>query len=343
MLGLHVSTYTAPTRDHAARDALTGLAAGLATTVLGTIIPTAFGAGENGRLIGMLAGGAVTAIVTVKGPLEHVRTWLGVVAAVAAIVFTYNVGRAVDEQTFPPVKQITSIGGGNSPARTITGGGGGNGAGRTITAGGVGMRFEPASLDCGSGPECGTLTLTSLGPAPLELHEIVFTGEAAGDFTRDGTCVQREQPLAKGETCRLDVAFDPASPDGSERTAVLEIHQNVGDEVAKVDVSGTAEPVDDLALTDDLACQYTNGELRLDLHFTGAPADVEVTVEGLGDPATRTVTVAEDGSGSLTIPVASPPASATLTVSIPGGHGLQVLAETGVDGDGNPVTTCAAA
>ena len=166
---------------------------------------------------------------------------------------------------------------------------------------------------------------------------------ANGDFTRGDECAQREQPLAEGETCRFDVAFNPASPDGSERTAVLEIHQNVGDEVAKVDVSGTTEAVDDLALTNDVACEYTNGELRLDLHFTGAPADVEVTVEGLGDPATRTVTVAEGGSGSLTIPVAPPPASATLTVSVPGGDSLQVLAESGVDDEGNPVTTCAPA
>jgi len=343
VLWLDVSTSIAPTRGPAARDALTGLAAALATTVLGAIIPTAFGAGQDARLIGMLAGGTVTAIVTVKGPLEHVRTWLGVVAAMAAIVFTYNVGRAVDEQTFPPVKQITPFGGGNSPAPTVTPVDRGNGTGRTITAGGVAMRFDPASLDCGSGPECGTITLTSLGSAPLELHDIVFTGDAAGDFTRDGTCAQLEQPLAKGETCRFNVAFNPAAPDGSERTAVLEIHQNVGDEVARIDVSGTAEAVDDLALTHDVACGYANGELRLDLHFTGPPADVDVTVAGLGEPATRTVTVAEDGSGSLTIPVASPPASATLTVSVPGGDGLQVLAESGVDGGGNPVTTCAAA
>jgi hypothetical protein len=325
-------------REAGTRDALVGLAAALATTVLGTIIPTVFGAGQDARLIGMLAGGAVTAIITVKGPLAHVRTGLGVVAALAAIALTYNVGRAVDEQAFPPVKQIAPFGQ-HRPAHTTPPGG----AGHTITAGGVAMRVDPVSLECGSGPDCGTITLTSVGTAPLKLFGIGFTGDAATDFSRDDTCDHREQPLATGETCSFDVAFDPTAPDGSARSAVLEIHQNVGDEVAKVDVSGTSEAVDALAFSHEVACEYADGALQFDLHFTGTPGEVAVTVAGLGESVTGTVTVAEDGSGSLTIPVTSPPASATLTLSVAGGDALQVVAQTVAGSDGTPVTTCTTA
>jgi hypothetical protein len=296
------------------RGTLTALAVAMAGTVLGTIIPSLFGEGENGRLVGMLVGGLIVALISVAGPWGQTRAMFGVIGALVAILLTYSGGRAADPKLFPPPDTIRDA---------ITGGpdGGGSNGGVTIRSGGVGMTVDKGTLTCDDPPVCGSLTITSVGTSPLQLHDIAFeAGPNPGDFRDSGECDGRG-PLASDEKCTFAVEFHPAVHDGSQRAGTLVIHQNVGDEIARVQVSGTADVIDDLGVTSDVECSYADGSLVIAfaiVHSGGIPDDFEATAQRtdvLEQPVVRHLLVEGGPPHALAVPITLP-AEPQITLSV---------------------------
>ena len=292
------------------------LAVGVAATVLGTIIPSLFGTDSTGRLIGMLAGGLIVAVISVAGPWERERRLLGLVAAIAAILLTYSGGRAADPQLFPTPAEIReSVGhiGGETDDPS------------TIRANGVGMRLDRTALSCGSSTDCGSVTITSVGSNPLELHDIGFEeGPNPAEFTESGTC-DNHAALRNGETCRFGVEFHPSVRDGGDREATLLIHQNVGNEIARVGVSGTADVIDDLALAPDVTCSYAGEQLTIAFavrHTGEIPDAFDATAQSTdppGQPVTRRFLVDDGTAPELSLPVAPVAADTSVTLSVDSG------------------------
>jgi hypothetical protein len=294
------------------RGTLTALAVALSGTVLGTIIPSLFGEDADGRLIGMLVGGLIVAVISIAGPWGQTRAMVGVLGAVIAVLLTYSGGRAADPELFPPPDEITTA---------IRGGGGTSGGPLTISSGGVAMSVDHRSLTCDNPPACGSLTLTSVGTDTLELGEIEFEdGPNPGDF-RDNDACDGKAPLESGQTCTLAVEFYPTVHDGSERAATLFIHQNVGSQVVRVPVSGIAEEIDDLGVTSDLDCSYAAGKLVIRfaiVHSGEIPDDFEATAQRtdvLGEPVTKQFLVEGGPPHEFEFDL-TPPAQPEVTLSV---------------------------
>jgi hypothetical protein len=299
------------------RGTLTALTVAMSATVLGTVIPSLFGGDERGRLIGMLVGGLIVALISIAGPWGQTRAMLGLVGALGAILLTYGGGRAADPTLFPAPDRIPDV------IRGDGGGGGSDGEVR-ISSGGVAMTVDRGTLTCDDPPACGSLTITSVGTNPLQLHDIAFeAGEHPGDFRDSGECDGRG-PLASGEKCVFAVEFHPTVHDGSQRAATLVIHQNVGDELARVHVSGVADEIDDLGVTSGVQCSYTDGSLVIAfaiVHSGEIPDDFEATAQRtdvLEQPVTRQFLVEGGPPHQLALPIALP-AEPQVTVSVDAG------------------------
>ena len=296
------------------RVTLTALAVAMSGTVLGTIIPSLFGKDADGRLIGMVVGGLIVALISIAGPWGQTRALLGVLAAVVAVLLTYSGGRAADPELFPPPDEITTSIGGDDNNNTSDGS-------LTIRSGGVGMTVDHRSLTCDDPPACGSLTITSVGTIPLELRDIQFeAGPNPGDFRENGEC-DGKGPLEKGQTCTLAVEFYPTVHDGSDRAATLFIHQNVGNEIARVPVSANAEEIDDLGVTSDVECSYADDKLVIRfaiVHSGGIPDDFEASAQRtdvLGEQVMRQFNVEGGPPHELALDL-TPPAEPQVTLSV---------------------------
>jgi hypothetical protein len=259
------------------------------------------------------------------------------VGALVAILLTYSGGRAADPELFPPPDEITA---------PIGGGGGASGGPLTIRSGGVGMTVDHGTLTCDDPPACGNLTITSVGTNPLQLHAIAFEeGPNPADFSDSDECDDKG-PLANGETCTFAVEFRPTVHDGSDRAGTLVIHQNVGDEIARVQVSGTAEEIDDLGVTTDVECSYAGGSLVIGfaiVHSGEIPDDFEATAQRTDapeQPVTRQFLVEGGPQHELAVHVTLP-AEPQVTLSIDAGVDEQdqanntlAIAVSPITGDG---------
>jgi hypothetical protein len=79
----------------------------------------------------------------------------------------------------------------------------------------------PTVLHCSSDGCDNDVTVQSTGSAPLRITTIDFEGPAAGSFSQDGNCENRE--LQANEECSITVHYTP----GEVGLAFLVIHQNL--------------------------------------------------------------------------------------------------------------------
>jgi FHA domain len=92
---------------------------------------------------------------------------------------------------------------------------------------GIAATPDPVACDTtapGGQLACPPVTIQSTGSAPLRVVSLELTGPAAGDFQVDGADCQ-DRRLARGESCTIQVLFQPTQ-DGA-RSATLVVHQNL--------------------------------------------------------------------------------------------------------------------
>ena len=103
--------------------------------------------------------------------------------------------------------------------------------------------------EVGTGPtDTETFTLTSTGDAPLTIDTdgITLTGTDPGEFTLVdgiglGSCQAGATTLADGETCTIEIAFEPGST--GVKAATLEVATNAEPVTASLTGTGTEPPV----------------------------------------------------------------------------------------------------
>ncbi len=103
------------------------------------------------------------------------------------------------------------------------------------------ISVTPTALHCSSEGCDDDVTVQSTGSALLRITTIEFDGPAAGSFSHDGECEDRE--LHEGEECSITVQFTP----GEAGQARLVIHQNLQGPATFVALEGEIDtpPTDD--------------------------------------------------------------------------------------------------
>jgi hypothetical protein len=194
--------------------------------------------------LGTTVGAGLTTVVTTflqtRGPKQWLRiaTGAGLAFALAVIGVTLPeiaFGSQNRPLTFVPPKL--------DPRSTVP---------DTTADGNPGISIDPNPVDCGSAligqeVQCST-EITSIGGAALKVSRIDEpTGPASGEFRVTGSdCFQ--EPLAPGEHCTVQLAFQPSQT--GPRSASLVVHQNLlkPDRGTHVDLTG--EGLDQLPTTD---------------------------------------------------------------------------------------------
>ena len=146
--------------------------------------------------------------------------------------------------------------------------------------------LTPTSHDFGqveieaADPASQTFTLASTGDAPLTIDPdgIALAGANTSDFRfAGGTCAAGTTTLANGQTCTVEVAFEPGST--GAKAATLEVATNAEPFTASLTGEGIAPA----------------GTLSPTSHDFG-----QVEIEA-ADPASQTFTIASTGDAPLTI------------------------------------------
>lgn len=317
------------------------LLAAVTASIVGTLIPAAFGGGSTSRLLGMLAGAALPTLITHIGPYQPLRIVLGLLAAAAAIGVTYFGASAVNASTFPVPEPLEQVIGTSTPepippgdptptpAPTATATPTEDPDSRTYRANGVGMVVTPRTVVCREDGTCPDVTVKSIGDRELELTDIGFEGQGRDDFRVTGDCANKT--LVTPSTCAIGVTFDPQEADGRERTATLVIHQNVGAHVAKVESTAVAPLRNDVGL----------GELSCTPRADGS-LEVGFDLDASGDRVGTVEVVASGGSGSgasnqfaapgddLALTLTGVAAGDSIRVTVGGGTGPDDLPENDV-------------
>lgn len=194
--------------------------------------------------LGTTVGAGLTTVVTTflqtRGPKQWLRiaTGAGLAFALAVIGVTLPeiaFGSQNRPLTFVPPKL--------DPRSTVA---------DTTADGNPGISIDPNPVDCGSAPitqevSCST-EITSIGGAALKVTRIDEpTGPASGEFRVTGSDC-RQEPLAPGEHCTVQLAFQPVQ--AGPRSASLVVHQNLPKPDRGTHVDLTGEGLGQLPTTD---------------------------------------------------------------------------------------------
>lgn len=205
-------------------------------SVIGATLTNACGSGTWGVLAGAVLGPVVSTTFSTKrtGEKGRVRNATILILSAGALLITFTgftfadgmTGKSVISQrasTFPwePVSSSTSV------------------------KEGPDIKVEPDELlDFGTvesstgTPDPQTVTITSAGTGVLRITSVEVTGPHSSDFTASQDCVGKS--LSPGQTCELEVSFNPTA-DGA-RQATLVIHQNIPwpDQGTRITLKGTS-------------------------------------------------------------------------------------------------------
>ncbi|WP_158879734.1 hypothetical protein [Amycolatopsis anabasis] len=217
-----------------------GLLVTVAGSILGTVIPTAFGEGPVPTLLGAASLAVLTAagLTGADGTARGVRAIAAVLLAIGAVALTVSGVTLTDlirgkslngehQNTFPVAPAAAE-----PPTRAPS-------SPKTVKPG-ISL---PATLDCGRGAPrtahtCPAIEVRSTGGAPLKITKLEFDGPHRAEFAVDRTGTDcGAANLDPGDECAITLRFTPAAP--GNRTARLVVHQNLPGPASFVKLTGT--------------------------------------------------------------------------------------------------------
>jgi hypothetical protein len=283
-----VSTVDSP---KAVRPTTVPMVLAVVASVCGTLVTGAFEASPGMRLFGAALGAAIPPLVAVAGPFAGLRAATGVLVTAGALFVTYSGFTVADyatnqeQSTFPLPPRLPPTS--PTPTPSVTTPTPSNTAGTAVTCEGeLCISVTPMVLHCSMAGCDNDVTVRSTGSVPLRITMIEFDGPAAGSFSQDGDCENRE--LQENEECSVTVQFTP----GEARDARLVIHQNLQGPPTIVALEGEIDP--------SKPAETCEGELCLTvtptvLHCSSEGCDNDVTVRSTGSVPLRITTIEFDG------------------------------------------------
>jgi len=203
----------------------------------------------------MALGAALPPLVGAVGPRRSVRVAVAVLMTAVAVVLAYGGGQLFAQvaSTKPPLPAIPQIvtGLGDDPADDDKDGGGGGekptGGALVQREGPLGIQVDPGSITCDSEDPCTTVTVTSVGSAPLRITWLKVPDDAASYLTATGC---ENATLEPGASCTITLGFSPQNAPESAVTQ-LTIHQNFTGPATHVpmEIRGTSTVPLNLALS----------------------------------------------------------------------------------------------
>jgi hypothetical protein len=145
-----------------------------------------------------------------------------------------------------------------------------------------------AAQTLGTTSAAQTITLSNSGTAVLNISGIAFSGMAAAEFARSGTC-QIGSTVAAGGSCTLQATFKPTT--AGTRTASLTVSHNAGSGTAVVALSGTGALAPAVASVTPTSLSFTQ---TLDTTSNAQSA----TVRNTGGQALTLSTIAISGANA---------------------------------------------
>ncbi|BCJ48180.1 hypothetical protein GCM10010168_25400 [Actinoplanes ianthinogenes] len=202
---------------------LRALVLAIAGSIAGTVLPAAFGTGAWATLAGATIGPVVSTVFSTKvtGERGRVRAAAITLLSVAALVITVTGFTLGDKATGGSLLPGTDDRTGTFPDLIENNGGTGATPEASVAT------VELAAVECGgvavgTARDCPQTTIRYHGPDRLHVTGVEMRGDAAGDFSAQGDCV--DHWLEPDESCALTVTFRPSAE--GERTATLVVRQD---------------------------------------------------------------------------------------------------------------------